>query len=231
MLVLLIDDDPISRVALSEALRPLRHLQLLEVDSARTAWDGMAAGRHPALCCCDVRMPDMTGIELVQHMREDPRLHRLPVLLVSSAADRHTVSEGIMLGIGGFLVKPFQAADLRAKVRALLGPNLETCFELRQEAMKRLGITSSRYAQYMEALAGQMDNAAATLRAAAALDAGLLDTLHTGCLTLGAHYGAGVIEGLKRQLPSGYNERMPHDLMVCARALRDRAAGEPLNWY
>lgn len=230
MNVLLIDDDLISRLALVESLRPLPHLTLVEAQSGDQAWERLQSGWHPALCCCDVRMPGMSGMDLLQRMREDPRLKAVPVLMVSSASDRQTVTVGIQLGIGGFIVKPFLAAELRAKVRALLGTNLETAFEPRNDVMKRLNITSARYTAYMEALAQQMDTKAQAWRDAAPTRPDDLDTLHTGCLTLGAHYAAGVVAGMKQRLGSAPLGDLLDELPACARVLRDRAAMAYLKW-
>lgn len=230
MKLLLIDDDPISRLALTDALGPLKHLTHAEANSGEQAWELLEAGMHPALCCCDVRMPGMSGIELLERMRLHPRLRKIPVLLVSSAADRQTVIDGIRLSAGGFIVKPFQALDLRQKIRTLLGPNLETLFELRAEAIRRLGITQTRYTLYLEAHASQLDKAEAKMRADAALDATTLDALHTGCLTLGAYHCAGVIEGLKEQLGKPFDAEALFGISDCAAMLRDRAEGKLLEW-
>jgi two-component system chemotaxis response regulator CheY len=230
MKILLVEDELISRMALVDALHPLRRLAPVEAASAEQAWQMLSDGCHPALCCCDVRMPGMSGIELLERMRADARLRHVPVLLVSSSSDRQTVMDGLQLGVAGFIVKPFRASDLRAKVEGLLGANLEALFEAPAAAIARLGIAPARYAAYLDALAGQMGSAADAMRADAAHDGALLDALHAGCVTLGAHYCARVIDGMRCQPLPVFLEEALDELERCGTLLAERAASARRGW-
>lgn len=230
MKALVIDDDLISRMALTDALRSLPELAIHEAESAESAWQMLTGGLHPALCCCDVRMPGMSGIDLLRRLRAEPRLRNIPVLLVTSASDKQTVTDAIALGASGFIVKPFQSADLLRKVENLLGANLETLFEPSAEVIKRLNIAPARLAAYLDALAGQLDAASARMRSAAAFDGATLDALHTGTLTLGAHYLAGIVAGLKTLVGHGFDPVLLDDLATGARLLRQRASAARRAW-
>ena len=63
-------------------------------------------------------MPRLDGLELVAALRADPRTAALPVLLLSARAGEEASIEGLQAGADDYLVKPFAAAELLARVRA-----------------------------------------------------------------------------------------------------------------
>lgn len=89
----------------------------------RAVNDGLAAletarTRPPDLVVSDVMMPRMDGLSLVTALRADPRTMAVPVLLLSARAGQEASGEGLRAGADDYLVKPFAAADLLARVRA-----------------------------------------------------------------------------------------------------------------
>ncbi|MFD9700964.1 SpoIIE family protein phosphatase [Lentzea sp. NPDC059081] len=89
----------------------------------RTVTDGIAALETartdpPDLVVSDVMMPRMDGLSLVTALRADPRTMSVPVLLLSARAGQEASGEGLRAGADDYLVKPFAAADLLARVRA-----------------------------------------------------------------------------------------------------------------
>ena len=118
-LVLVVDDDDSTREMLTMAL-------LDEGYRVEAAFDGDAAlaridARRPDLVLMDVRMPGLSGEELLQLLRE--RHPGLPVVLTS--ADPRLVHDATARGAAGVLVKPFDLDDLLVVVeRALAGPDL-----------------------------------------------------------------------------------------------------------
>ncbi|MEV0676486.1 SpoIIE family protein phosphatase [Actinosynnema sp. NPDC050436] len=89
----------------------------------RTADDGLAAleaarSRPPDLVVSDVMMPRLDGLALVAALRADPRTAAVPVLLLSARAGQEASIEGLQAGADDYLVKPFAAAELLARVRA-----------------------------------------------------------------------------------------------------------------
>ncbi|NKZ08261.1 SpoIIE family protein phosphatase [Actinomadura latina] len=88
-----------------------------------TAADGRAALEAvrrdaPDLVVSDVMMPRLNGLELVAELRADPRTAAVPVLLLSARAGQEASIEGLRAGADDYLLKPFAAADLLARVRA-----------------------------------------------------------------------------------------------------------------
>ncbi|WP_237538430.1 SpoIIE family protein phosphatase [Streptomyces sp. SID486] len=85
--------------------------------------DGVEALRSvrrgtPDLVVSDVMMPRLDGLELVARLRGDARTASVPVLLLSARAGQEASIEGLQAGADDYLVKPFAAAELLARVRA-----------------------------------------------------------------------------------------------------------------
>lgn len=72
----------------------------------------------PDLVISDVMMPKLGGLQLLAALRADPRTAALPVLLLSARAGQEASIEGLLAGADDYLVKPFAAAELLARVRA-----------------------------------------------------------------------------------------------------------------
>ena len=116
--------------------------------------DGQAALRaaranRPDLILSDVMMPIMDGFGLVAAVRADPTLRDLPIVLLSARAGEEARVDGLDVGADDYLVKPFSARELMARIRS----NLELA-RLRQEARDAL-----RHANEMleQRVAGEME--------------------------------------------------------------------------
>ncbi|MEE1613736.1 ATP-binding protein [Microvirga sp. CF3016] len=81
------------------------------------------------LLVTDVMMPIMNGFQLVQQVRDEPALRTLPIIMLSARAGDEASVEGLEAGADDYLVKPFSARELQARVRT----NLELA-RLRREA-------------------------------------------------------------------------------------------------
>jgi len=64
----------------------------------------------------DWNMPGMTGIDLLKAVRADPRLEKLPVLMVTAESKREQIIEAAQAGVNGYVVKPFTATTLEEKI-------------------------------------------------------------------------------------------------------------------
>jgi signal transduction histidine kinase len=79
---------------------------------------GILKERTPQLIISDVMMPVMNGIELLQTVKNDEQLSNIPVILVSARAGEEAKIEGYDIGADDYLVKPFSAKELLARVKA-----------------------------------------------------------------------------------------------------------------
>ena len=90
--------------------------------TVETANDGLAAleaarRRRPTLILSDVMMPKLDGFGLLRELRADQSLRELPVILLSARAGEEATIEGLEGGADDYLVKPFAARELLARVR------------------------------------------------------------------------------------------------------------------
>ncbi len=97
---------------------------------------GRAREHRPDLVLSDVMMPKMDGFGLLAALRKDPQLRDVPVLLLSARAGEEAKVEGFAAGANDYLVKPFSARELVARVRANL--DLAALRRESQEALRRL---------------------------------------------------------------------------------------------
>ena len=190
MKALVVDDDIVSRMALMDLLSAYGVFELVEAEDGLAAWTLLFNGLRPAIVFCDVRMPRMSGIDLLERMKANHELARVPFVLVSSASDRDTVLQAVTLGAVGYVLKPLHAAEARAHLDKIFKSTLDKLVEDPLATMQRLNIGASRLAAYLNAFGAQLAAArqqlAAPPGAASAADLGVrLDALHHGCMTLG----------------------------------------------
>jgi two-component system chemotaxis response regulator CheY len=164
---------------------------IIEAEDGEHAWELLGAEPACAICFCDLRMPRLSGLELLERIRSDPRITALPFVLVTSATDTATVEQAAQLGATGYLVKPFQAEQVRQFMGQLRDPGAlpELC-EPVQQSTHRLGIDAARLLIYLGGFQTQLGVAGpeiAELLARDQLDSARLRILrlHAGCQTLG----------------------------------------------
>lgn len=115
--VLLADDNADLRAYVTSLLTP--HFNVEAVTNGEEALRA-ARERRPDLILSDVMMPVLDGFELLKIVRSDPMLRGIPVILLSARAGEESTVEGLEKGADDYLVKPFSARELIARVRAHL---------------------------------------------------------------------------------------------------------------
>ena len=116
--VLVADDNADMREYLARLLRTAGY-QVTTVTDGQAALDAVRAGA-PDLVISDVMMPRLDGLGLVAALRADARTAAVPVLLLSARAGQEASVEGLRAGADDYLVKPFSAVELLARVRSNL---------------------------------------------------------------------------------------------------------------
>jgi EAL domain-containing protein (putative c-di-GMP-specific phosphodiesterase class I)/DNA-binding NarL/FixJ family response regulator len=94
-------------------------IEVVEASSGRQALDLISQGTFSAVVL-DSRMPGMSGVDLIRLLRTDKTTRTLPIILVTGADQVDERVEGLQAGADDYLTKPFDAAELVARVRALL---------------------------------------------------------------------------------------------------------------
>ena len=116
--LLIVEDD----LDTSEMLRVYFEAQGYRVIPAYTGQDALEKCRseQPDLILLDVRLPDMDGFQIGQHLQEDVRTSRLPVIFVTERRARDDRIAGLKLGAIDYITKPFDVQELRLRVRNAL---------------------------------------------------------------------------------------------------------------
>jgi diguanylate cyclase len=115
--ILIVDDETVSRYTV-EVLLAAEGYNLVFAENGEEALK-KAAESVPDLMLLDVMMPGMDGFEVCQRLRTNPRLAELPIVMVTALDDRDSRLRGIESGADDFMSKPFDRAELRARVRTI----------------------------------------------------------------------------------------------------------------
>jgi two-component system chemotaxis response regulator CheY len=192
MKVLVADDDIVSRMVLMHLVDSCGAYEIYEAEDGEDAWAQLQQGLRPAICFCDLRMPRLSGMELLERVKADPALDGMRFVLASSANDHATMAQASSLGAGGYIVKPF-AQDMVLAQLAGLAPQSAGQGEQAENplaTMQRLAIDGARLLVYLGGFEGQLGAAGPGI--APLVDGGefnearaRIERLHAGCVTLG----------------------------------------------
>jgi len=119
-LVLIVEDDKTTGDLLASAINDQRGYRAVTVESGDAALDVL--GRiDPDLLVLDIRMPGMSGLELYDRVRADPRFRSLPVVFETGTGREHA-AELRERGIATYIKKPFDLDELVRFVKRLVPP-------------------------------------------------------------------------------------------------------------
>lgn len=115
MKVLVVDDFSTMRRIIKNLLRDLGFTNISEADDGNTALPMLKTGDFDFVVT-DWNMPVMQGIDLLKAIRADEKLSHIPVLMVTAEAKKDQIVMAAQAGVNGYIVKPFTAATLSAKL-------------------------------------------------------------------------------------------------------------------
>ena len=174
---------------------------LSERCDVKTFPDGLAAleaarANPPDLVLSDVMMPRLDGIGLLRALRADPSTSHCAVILISARAGEESRIEGIAVGADDYIIKPFNAAELVARVEtrarmARMRRDQEERAAAELKAMQRLLDVGKRCARRGDDFEGCLDEIVATAMAISGGDKGTLQLLdeQSGTLRIAAQRG------------------------------------------
>lgn len=119
--LMIVDDHAEMRELLADLLHPLG-FRLLFAASGQEALT-QAVVHQPDLLLLDVMMPDMDGFEVCRRLRELPSTKEMPIIMVTALDDQESRITGIEVGADDFISKPFNRAEMRARVGTIVRLN------------------------------------------------------------------------------------------------------------
>ncbi len=117
-IILCVDDDARNRTLL-EALLSLRGYTLRFSESGEDAL-AQIAKEIPDLILLDIMMPGMSGMEVCEKLKENERLSKIPIIILSCKNDDSDKVSGLDIGADDYIVKPFSGNELDSRIRAVL---------------------------------------------------------------------------------------------------------------
>jgi chemosensory pili system protein ChpA (sensor histidine kinase/response regulator) len=118
-LVMVVDDSITMRKVTGRVLE--RHDY--EVNTAKDGVDALEKlheQRVPDMMLLDIEMPRMDGYELAEHMKADPRLRDVPIIMITSRTGEKHRQRAFDIGVDRYLGKPYQEAELLAQISEVL---------------------------------------------------------------------------------------------------------------
>ena len=113
--ILLVDDSDIQLKALRKLFKQLDYTNIATAESGKEALS-LIKENNFSLIICDWSMPEMTGIELLEKLREDTFKKDIPLIMLTANSDKKSVVEAISKGVTDYIVKPVSLAVLEEKL-------------------------------------------------------------------------------------------------------------------
>ena len=118
--VMVVDDMSTSRGLITQALDSIGIRNVATASDGKDALQNLL--RAPVhLVISDYNMPEMDGLHLLHYLRKTPKTAKIGFLLVTGRAEPAIIEKGRQLGMNNYLKKPFQTADLKSSIEAIVG--------------------------------------------------------------------------------------------------------------
>lgn len=128
MRILVVDDQPFICHTMERQLSRAGLNEVISANSAKEAFERLgidpqadAGGESPIdLILMDIMMPEINGIEACRHIKQDPRMRDVPVIMVTGVVDVEFLSQAFLAGAIDYVTKPVEQVQLVARARAAL---------------------------------------------------------------------------------------------------------------
>ena len=142
--LLLVDDEPANLRVMKQILQHDYHLIFAKNGAEALR---LTAEKKPNLILLDIMMPDMTGLEVCQALKQDPKTASIPIIFVTALADETDEAQGFEIGAVDYISKPVSPAIVRARVKTHLSlVQADVLRATRLQVIQRLG----RAAEYKD---------------------------------------------------------------------------------
>ena len=117
--ILVVDDNENNRYTLRRRLNRLGYKLITEAENGRIALEIIEAEEYDIILL-DVMMPIMDGFEVLEYIKNTPKLANIPVIMISALDDLENVVKSIEMGADDYLPKPFNATLLAARIKSAI---------------------------------------------------------------------------------------------------------------
>jgi len=118
--ILVVDDSRTVRQQIGGLLAEVGY-EVVHAGDGTEGVESIASNPDLALVICDVNMPKMSGVDMLEHVKQDPKNANLQVLMLTTEGQPALVARAKAAGARGWIVKPFKQDLLLAAVRKLAG--------------------------------------------------------------------------------------------------------------
>ncbi len=115
MKLMIVEDSTSMRKVLNTMLRGLGYAEVYEAEDGVEAWEHLRDGGFDLLIS-DWNMPNMSGLELLEKVRSEPKTAELPVIMATSRTEKEDVITAMKAGANNYISKPFNPSQLKAKI-------------------------------------------------------------------------------------------------------------------
>jgi DNA-binding response OmpR family regulator len=116
-IILIVEDNKDLRNYISGNLSD--QYQILEAGNGKEGLE-KAIESIPELVISDLMMPEMDGMEMCDRLKKDTRTNHIPLIMLTAKADRESKLEGLETGADDYIIKPFNADELKVRVKNLI---------------------------------------------------------------------------------------------------------------
>ncbi len=119
--IMIIDDSPTIRISVEFAIKNMGYdIQQAEngVDALEKIKTIISKGNEISLCISDINMPQMDGITFIKEFRKTDKF--TPVIILTTESEDNKINQGKEAGASGWIIKPFQPAELVNVVKKFL---------------------------------------------------------------------------------------------------------------
>ncbi len=117
--VLIAEDSTSMMGVVKKMLGDMGYCNVYEAYDGAKAWELLCEGRFDLLIT-DWNMPNMSGLELVEHVRADPDMADMPIIMSTSRSNHEDVIEAMKSGVTNYVSKPFKPSQLRDKIAQVM---------------------------------------------------------------------------------------------------------------
>lgn len=118
-LIVIVDDEPVNIKVTRKYLESAGYTRFLTTSDATQALQ-LIESNAPDLVLLDIMMPEVSGLEILESLRQNPGTSSLPVVILTASTDPKTKFAALQLGASDFLAKPVDPSELHLRVRNLL---------------------------------------------------------------------------------------------------------------